>query len=86
MQTENGKDADYVFESEPRLVHEGSKIELDAQAAIDLADRGSVADAYMSLGRCVGGRVVSPTHMCPHCGSTDPSERCLAPLDVRRKR
>lgn len=34
---------------------------------------------YRSITRCAGGRVVHNMYCCLHCGSSNPSEDCLAP-------
>lgn len=48
----------------------------------DTRECAALAETYMVLTRCVGGRVVNDGYMCNWCGN-DPSEKCGNP---RRKR
>ena len=42
----------------------------------DYKDMIALANTYLSLTRCKGGRVVNEGYSCPHCGSNDPEEHC----------
>lgn len=42
----------------------------------DRRDLAFLADAYMLLDRCQGGRYIRQGYQCAHCGSESPKEKC----------
>lgn len=45
----------------------------------DTRERSALADMYLNLTRCKGGRILNQGYCCPWCGSTDPQEDCGKP-------
>lgn len=46
----------------------------------DIRDVFTLADSYMSMKRCVGGRLQNDGYVCPHCSSFEPETYCSAPM------
>lgn len=42
----------------------------------DAKDKMNLAVIYLPLVRCVGGRIVHKSYVCPWCDSNEPSEEC----------
>jgi hypothetical protein len=42
----------------------------------DTSDLVLLAETYLRLRRCAGGRLLVDGYCCPHCGSDDPRKIC----------
>ncbi len=45
-------------------------------AEMNLEDMARIADSFMDLRSCRGGRIVAEGLVCPHCRSGDPRTYC----------
>lgn len=43
---------------------------------MDLQDMATIADSFMNLQSCIGGRYVAEGLVCPHCRSGSPRTYC----------
>lgn len=55
------------------------------QSPNDQADAAVVADRFMNLTRCLGGRTIASGLICPHCDSHDPDNECRSGKVVLRE-
>lgn len=53
-------------------------VEMTAEEYLDMKDTIRVARQQAILTYCKGDRIVVRGLVCPHCGSSEPSERCMA--------
>lgn len=52
----------------------------------DRKERSALADMYLLLTRCKGGRVLVQGYCCPWCGSVDPGEECGKPREDEKNK
>lgn len=46
------------------------------------ADLLALADFYLDLRKCPGGRYITTQYVCPHCGADPTDQPCKLPLKV----